>query len=266
VKITILTRFPRVDTLAWKRDLATRLAEAGVELSVVYTRSALRDQVRGGLREYGFDVLQKYKDLRATPRATADTRDSGETLAAWAEQHSFRVCRFRTLRDPQCVKSLRRLEPDLIILAGADIVPAPVLEVPRLGTINPHYALLPRYRGMNVAEWSVYLDARVGLTVHCVDTGIDTGDILKRDHIPVEQGDTLETIRGKQQQRSAELLFEAAVEIGEGRCMRVPQAAGEGRQYYRMHPALRARAEEKLATGRYRWLGVPLERGSFVAV
>ena len=257
MKVIILTRFPRVDSLSWKRRLASQLTDAGAEVSVVYTRSSLRDQLRAGLREFGFDTLKRYKDLRPAPRSTPSTKPSGQTLAAWAERRGLPVLRFQTLRDPQCLTELRRLAPDLIILAGADIVPQAVIDVPRLGVINPHYALLPRYRGMNVGEWSVYLDERAGLTIHFVDAGLDTGDILKRTHILVESGDTLEAIREKQRQRSAELLFEAALEIGEGRNVRLPQAREEGKQYYRMHPALRARAEEKLATGTYRWLGVP---------
>ena len=77
---------------------------------------------------------------------------------------------------------LREIAPDAILLAGADIVPPAVLEIPKLGTINGHYGLLPRYRGMNVTEWSIYHDDPVGVSVHLVDSGIDTGPIVARSH------------------------------------------------------------------------------------
>jgi methionyl-tRNA formyltransferase len=261
VHVALLSRYPRVDSLSWKRRLAARLLDAGATVSVVYSRSSLAEQLRAGLREFGMDAVRRYVDLRPTSRERPSAPETSETLASWALERGCRVLRFHSLRDPECVAGLAELGPDLIVLAGADIVPRAVIDVPRLGVINPHYALLPRIRGMHAGEWSVYLDERAGVTVHFVDAGIDTGDILKRGHVLVEQGDTLDTMREKQRQLSAELLYEATLEIGEGRCVRIPQAPDEGKQYYRMHPALRARTEAKLADGKYRWLGVPAVDG-----
>ena len=53
------------------------------------------------------------------------------------------------------------------------------------GHNQPHYGLLPRYRGMNVTEWSIYYDDPVGVTVHAVDPGIDTGEILLQETLTV---------------------------------------------------------------------------------
>ena len=141
-----------------------------------------------------------------------------------------------------------------MLLAGADIVPAKLLEIPRLGVLNPHYALLPHYRGMNVAEWSIFHDDPVGVSVHYVDAGIDTGDIAARRALLVDAGDTLESIRTKQQQLAVALLTEAVDGLAGGEGTRVGQRPHEGRQFYRMHPALRRRVEAKLH-GDYAWLG-----------
>jgi methionyl-tRNA formyltransferase len=231
-----------VDTSAWKRELAQRLADAGLDISVLYSRSGLADQVRAGVREFGLgSVLQKYATLTRRRGGPAEP-----TLGALAEERGLSVIRAARLADPDALAALRRLAPDVLVLAGADIVPASVLEVPRVGTLNAHYGLLPAYRGMNVTEWSLYHGDPVGVTVHMVDAGIDTGDIVLREEIPVEPGDTLESLRAKLQSVAARLLFEAVTALLDGTAAREPQRPEDGHQYYRMHPALRAQVERRL--------------------
>jgi folate-dependent phosphoribosylglycinamide formyltransferase PurN len=253
VHVAMLSRYPRVDTPAWKRALAGALLEAGADVTILYARSSVPDQLRAGLKEFGAaGMLAKYRGAR---RGRSVGSGENGTLASWGEKHGIPVIRLGSLSDPRFEAALRRAAPDLVVLAGADIVPSALLAVPSLGTINPHYALLPRYRGMNVAEWSIYHDDSVGVSVHFVDPGIDTGDIVLRAELTVEHGDTLDRIRRKQQELSARLLFDAATAIQAGRARRTPQAPHEGRQYYRLHPLLLRRVEDKLVTGSYSRLG-----------
>ena len=133
-----------------------------------------------------------------------------------------------------------------MVLVGADLVPASMLAVPPLGTINPHYGLLPAYRGMNVTEWSVYREDPVGVTIHLVDPGVDTGPILLREEIALDPGETLVSLRRRHQELAARMLVEAAVQLRDGTVRPREQAIEEGRQYYRMHPSLRRVAEARL--------------------
>jgi methionyl-tRNA formyltransferase len=121
-----------------------------------------------------------------------------------------------------------------------------MLMVPRLGTINAHYGLLPAYRGMNVTEWSVSRGDPVGVTVHFVDEGVDTGPILAREEIAIDPGDTLATLRRKHQDIAARLLVRTTLELRDGTARAAAQELDQGRQYYRMHPALRRAAEARL--------------------
>jgi methionyl-tRNA formyltransferase len=250
MRIALVSRFPRVDALAWKRTLAERLLERGVEVALLYSRSAIVDQASAGLREFGFGVVGRYLD-RGNNHPSSD-----QTLDAWALERGLSRHCGRRLGEAETLIWLRKLAPDLVILVGADIVPAALLEIPRLGTINPHYGLLPRYRGMNVTEWSIYYDDPVGVTVHTVDPGIDTGEILLQEALTVPVGATLASIREQQQQVSARLLEHAAMAAMEGATHPTPQRLEDGTQFYRMHPLLRARAERRLADGTYRWLGL----------
>jgi folate-dependent phosphoribosylglycinamide formyltransferase PurN len=255
LRVTFVSRYPRVDTVAWKRRLGERLLELGIELGVVYSRAGTRDQLRAGLDEYGAGIVRRYLSLRARPSSGAGGGDAPQSLRAWALERGLAVAEHQRLGDPDCLAAVRAQRPDLLVLTGADIVPKSLLEIPALGTINPHYGLLPRYRGMNVTEWSIWHDDPVGVTVHMVGAGIDTGATLLRECVRVERGDGLPDIRAKQQELSARLLYDAAVELRGHSATPIPQREQDGRQYYRMHPALLARVERQLASGAYSWIG-----------
>lgn len=252
MRVVLVSRYPRVDTPAWKRVLAERLLERGIDVGVLYSRSSLADQASAGLREFGFGLVRKYLE-----RSPGDGAESGgdPTLDQWALGRELPRHHDRRLSAPDALAWVRWFAPDLLVLVGADIVPSALLELPRLGTINPHYGLLPRYRGMNVTEWSIYRDDPVGVSIHMVDPGIDTGDILLREALPVPGEATLASIRQQHQSTSAELLERAAVLLLEGATDRTPQRPEEGQQFYRMHPILRAQVERRLSDGSYRWLG-----------
>lgn len=253
MRAVLLSRYPRVDTVPWKRRLAEQLRDDGVELAVVYSRSSLADQVRAGIAEFGPGVAARYVKARRGSREAGS--EPATSLADWARERDIAVSLHDRLGDPECLACLRRADPDLIILAGADIIPRAVLEIPRRGTLNAHYGLLPRYRGMNVTEWSVYHDDPLGVSVHWVDPGIDTGAIVVREPITVTVGETLAELRTKHQQAAARLLVEAGRLAFGGCAEERAQRPEDGRQYYRMHPELRLAVERKLARGEYRWTG-----------
>jgi len=239
MRALLVSRYPRVDRLPWKRRVAAGLLDAGFEVAVLYSRASLLDQALAGLRTEGLGVARRYLALR---RGGGAGSDSAQSLTEWAQERGLAVVRTRRLD----AAPVRGLNPDLIVLVGADIVPASVLAVPRLGTINPHFALLPHYRGMNVTEWSVYHGDPVGVAVHLVDPGVDTGPILFQQEIAVERGDTFATLRDKHRDVAARLLVEAAIALRDGTAAPLVQKLEDGRQFYVMHPALRRAAESRL--------------------
>jgi methionyl-tRNA formyltransferase len=243
MRAALLSRYPRVDTPVWKQRVAAGLLDAGVDLLVLHSNAGLIDQARAGLREGGLGVLRRYRDLRSANGGEPQTR----SLPEWAHEHGVPVNRIRTLDNPV---PLREFGPDVLVLVGAAIVPTAVLAIPRLGTINAHYGLLPAYRGMNVTEWSVLRGDPVGVTVHLVDSGVDTGPILLQEPIELSPGETFATLRRKHQEVAARLLVRAALELGAGALRPRPQRPGDGKQYYRMHAALRRMAEAGLTAQR----------------
>ncbi len=152
----------------------------------------------------------------------------------------------RDLNSEESCAALRSLQIDLAILAGTPIIRKQVLSVPRIGTLNAHQGALPRFRGMNVIEWTIFEECLPAISIHFVDPGVDTGDIVVAEAVPLHSGDTLGSIRDRASERQPDLLAEAVLAVLAGQFSRRSQRANEGRQYFTMHPRLRAIAEKRL--------------------
>ena len=213
------------------RSVATRLAER------------LR---RDGFRAIGQRLLRRGAPAEAEPGGGEAMAVDARTEAA---DRGIPVVEVASLRDQRGRAAVRALAPDVAVHAGAGILDRALLGIPRLGTLNAHMGLLPRYRGMNVAEWAALAGDPVGCSVYRVDPGIDTGDILCVRRVdPVEVRD-IEALRARVDAAQLELLGEVLVhvlatgDLPPGR----PQAAGEGVQFFRMHADLKALLGERLA-------------------
>ncbi len=142
-----------------------------------------------------------------------------------------------TLDSPAGRAVVENLRPDLAVHAGAGILRAPLLAIPRLGTINAHMGVLPYYRGMNVTEWARFNGDPVGCSVHLVDAGIDTGPILCVRLLDAESARSLSELRRLVDDAQIALLGETirfvlrSGSLPPGRSQR----AEEGVQFFRMH-------------------------------
>src|ERR1700674_1673842 len=94
---------------------------------------------------------------------------------------------------------LTALKPDAIIVVGyGRIIPQWMLDLPSLGNINLHASLLPKYRGAAPIQWAIARGETVtGVTTMKIDAGLDTGDILLQQEIPIASNDTAETLGPK---------------------------------------------------------------------
>jgi methionyl-tRNA formyltransferase len=104
---------------------------------------------------------------------------------------------------------LADLKPDAIIVVGyGRIVPKWMLELPALGNINLHASLLPKYRGAAPIQWAIARGETItGVTTMKIDAGLDTGDILLQEEIPIAPNDTSETLAPKLASIGAELVI-----------------------------------------------------------
>ena len=135
-----------------------------------------------------------------------------------AEKHGIMVLQPEKIRTEDFLKELRELNPDLIIVAAyGRILPKSVLDLPRLGCINVHASILPKYRGAAPINWAMVHGEKVtGVTIMRMDEGMDTGDILLTREVPIDYDDTGETLSGKLSVAGAGLLLESLEYLRKG--------------------------------------------------
>jgi methionyl-tRNA formyltransferase len=106
---------------------------------------------------------------------------------------------------------LTALNPDAIIVVGyGRIIPQWMLDLPPLGNINLHASLLPKYRGAAPIQWAIASGEIVtGVTTMKIDAGLDTGDILLQQEIPIASTDTAETLAPRLASLGADLTVTA---------------------------------------------------------
>lgn len=104
-----------------------------------------------------------------------------------ALRHGVPVLQFERIRDEQAVQGIKELAPDLIVVVSyGQILPADLLKVPKWGCVNVHASLLPDYRGAAPVQRAI-MDGRTttGVTTMLMDVGMDTGDILMQEEVPI---------------------------------------------------------------------------------
>jgi len=126
---------------------------------------------------------------------------------------------------PAFIEIIRKLAPDLIVsMHYAVIFKRELLEIPRLGCVNEHPSRLPAGRGMTPSFWHMIRgDECNWITLHFVDPGIDTGDVIAQGSIPVLPDDTGRTSSKKLSEEGHRIFAENLPLIREGKAPRLPQ-------------------------------------------
>jgi folate-dependent phosphoribosylglycinamide formyltransferase PurN len=186
-----------------------------------------------------------------TPSSTSTLSLSGlyQSVDDYARSHNLPLVAVPDLNGEACVAALRKFQTDVLILGGTPILRAHVLQTPRAGTLNVHMAWLPGIRGMNVAEWSVYTEAPIAVTVHFVDAGVDTGAVLYRERIDISECRSIAAMREKLSFEQHHALARAVRLLVDKQIKPEPQNREAGKQYYLMHERLKQVVERKLQEG-----------------
>jgi methionyl-tRNA formyltransferase len=129
------------------------------------------------------------------------------------------------VREASFMETLGRLRPDVIIVAAfGQILPKEILENPPLGCINVHPSLLPKYRGPAPMHWTLIRgEEKTGVTIMCINEGVDTGDMLLQEETPIETNETYDHLHDRLAKMGAELLLKTLKEIEAGNALRQPQ-------------------------------------------
>jgi peptidoglycan/xylan/chitin deacetylase (PgdA/CDA1 family) len=149
------------------------------------------------------------------------------SLEALSQRYGFRVFKPGNLNGAAAIECLRGAGADLGVVMGTRVLKRGLFSIPRLGCINLHKGRVPEYRGTPPGFWELY-DAQesAGVTIHFVDDGLDTGDVVGTCSIPIHPKETPESLKSKLDLAGTELLVSVIHEIQQGTAVRQPQPAG----------------------------------------
>lgn len=146
----------------------------------------------------------------------------------FAIEHNLPILQPEKLRDPEFVKTLHDLKPDLMIVVAFRMLPEMVWSIPRLGTFNLHGSLLPKYRGAAPINWAIIKgEKETGVTTFLLDKAIDTGQILLQQSIPIEETDNAGTLHDKMMLIGADLVLATVQQLESGAVKALPQKEEE---------------------------------------
>ena len=139
---------------------------------------------------------------------------------------------------PSFLEFIRRVEelaPDLIVCDSYSmLLPEEILRIPDAGAINVHGGILPEYRGSNPIQWAIIEgESQAGVTMHYMDKGFDTGDIIACRRVPLFFTDTWLDVRDRIGNATEELMSEQLPLLLKGRASRFPQEKARARHHRR---------------------------------
>lgn len=153
-----------------------------------------------------------------------DTRDS--VIIDLAAQNHIDVLFHPNINSPEFFDKVKAYQPDLFVsMSFNQIFKHEIIHLPRLKTINCHAGKLPFYRGRNILNWALINDEKeFGITVHYMDEGIDTGDIILQNTYPITDNDSYSTLLTRAHIACSDILYDAIKLVQQGKATPIPQA------------------------------------------
>ncbi|MDO4749912.1 MAG: methionyl-tRNA formyltransferase [Eubacteriales bacterium] len=176
-----------------------------------------------GLLDSGYDVVAVFTQPDR-PRGRG-MRLEPSPVKALAVERGIPVYQPATLRDGKATELLRDIAPDLlVVVAYGKILPEDFLRVARLGSINVHASLLPKYRGSAPIQWAVLNgDKTTGVSIQYMEAALDSGAVISSTETEIGEFETAGELFDRLMIMGADLLVDTVRAIGEGTAVAVPQ-------------------------------------------
>ena len=158
-----------------------------------------------------------------------DTKDA--TLFNFSKKYNIDYLKFENVNSEESLKVIKDYGCELLVsMSFNQIFRKEIIDLTRIGIINCHAGKLPFYRGRNILNWVLINDEKeFGITVHFVDEGIDTGDIILQETFSITDKDNYSTLLDISYTSCANILYKSLVQIFEGQYKRIVQKS--------IHPA-----------------------------
>ena len=144
----------------------------------------------------------------------------------YAEEKGLRVLQPEKIKkNTEFIEEIKKIKPDVIcVVAYGKILPKEILDIPKLGCINVHGSLLPKYRGAAPIQWAVLNgDKTTGITTMYMDVGMDTGDMILKEEVEIGEDETTGELWDRLAKIGGKLLVKTLKKLEDGTAPRIKQ-------------------------------------------
>lgn len=254
-----------IDSSAYSCAVTLRsLKQKDLDVCGILVRSVSYNRFKSEFRRDGFRLLKKFiqkylfRDRSfdfssPIPTARDELINSGYnrwSLKRIAKKEKIPYLKCKILNSETVYTFLKGCNPTISLFTGGGILREQFLELSGKGVVNCHLGILPEFRGMDVIEWPFLVNPKkpkLGITIHFMDKGIDTGPIILKKSLPVEYCRNIHELRIALEGIKIDALMET-LELHTKNSIAVSeQFEQDGKQYYVMHNELLAIAKKNAA-------------------
>ncbi len=149
--------------------------------------------VRSGLRKLTGHPINKHSDQ--FKNFLVSEKITERSLKDWSQKYKVPFASVKDINEEPAITHLNTAVADAVIYGGGGILRKSFITAAKRSIINPHCGPLPEIRGMNAIEWAVLLQQEPAITIHYIDEGIDTGDIIERQPIRLIKSESIDSLR-----------------------------------------------------------------------
>ncbi len=241
-------------------SICEMLIQKGYTIDHIVVRKFTIDRFKAEFSRDGKRLLKKIWNKLVLKQAAY--KKGPDNIISFREKHGLKKTHVKdfiisgtkleycdSLNDSNVEKVLKQYQDKIVVFTGGGIIRKNILDLAGDGIINCHMGILPRYRGMDLPEWCL-LENRtddLGITLHFMDSGIDTGDILKK--VSVDRGNhtNIKDLRNSFEGIMVNAMVEVVDDYINKRITPEKQEESNRRQYFMVHPRLYELIDEKLA-------------------
>jgi len=242
------------------------LEENGIKIVGVITLKIWSfNRVLSEFSRLGVSILRKVWDKYIKKEERTSLNEDEEILKSLISESKLKekslqeLCKTNEIRykkvispnDKDSINFLKEQNPNLIVSIGSVILKEEFIEIPSVGVLNVHMGILPEYRGIGVTEWPIIeaeslQQIKLGITLHFIEKGVDTGPIILKKPIPLKQDDSASDLDKRFLPEMVKLMVLGITLVRDEDLNSIKQERNQGKQYYSLHHRMKMVAQKRL--------------------
>lgn len=226
LKIALLTNYPLVDNVNWKKFFVTKALHNGYMVDIHY-----------GKRDFYSLLLSYLKKRKYSGNIANRAKNKDGKNVHFFKKSKINLHYYKNLNSEKAIVAIKNKKYDLIVTALDQILSSRFINNVGADIVNVHYGILPNIKGVSALEWTYFKYKKCEISLHYIDAGIDTGAIITKKEISIKDFSNFENLRVKVQAEIPNILFEFLKSI-EKKQTHITQENKGGKLYTFMHREL----------------------------